>query len=101
MIVNLVETTWLVRYPWSVEITYDQGGESLGHEFKNSSIEQEYGIKTKSDSSANPQANTFVKRIHQVLGNLIRSFILRDTYVYAADPWIGILSSEAFAVRAT
>ena len=25
-IVNLVETTWLVRYSWPVEITYDQGG---------------------------------------------------------------------------
>ena len=26
MIANLVETTWLVQYPWPVEITYDQGG---------------------------------------------------------------------------
>ena len=33
-IVNLVETMWLVRYPWPVEITYDQGGEFLGREFK-------------------------------------------------------------------
>ena len=33
MIANLVETTWLVRYPWPVEITYDQGGEFLGYEF--------------------------------------------------------------------
>ena len=24
-IANLVETTWLVRYPWPVEITYGQG----------------------------------------------------------------------------
>ena len=23
---NLVETAWLVRYPWSLDITYDQGG---------------------------------------------------------------------------
>ena len=34
-IVNLVETTLLVRYSWSVEITYDQVGEFLSHEFKN------------------------------------------------------------------
>ena len=40
-IANLVETMWLVRYPWAVEITYDQGGEFLSHEFKNSLIEQE------------------------------------------------------------
>ena len=32
-IANLVETTWLVGYPWTAEITYDQGGESLGNEF--------------------------------------------------------------------
>ena len=25
-ITNLVETNWLIRYPWPVEITYDQGG---------------------------------------------------------------------------
>ena len=25
-ITNLVETTWMVRYTWSVDITYDRGG---------------------------------------------------------------------------
>ena len=30
-IANLVETTWLVRYTWPVENTYDRGGEFLGH----------------------------------------------------------------------
>ena len=25
-ITNLVETTWMVQYPWPLEITYDQGG---------------------------------------------------------------------------
>ena len=39
-IANLVETTWLVQYPWLVDIKYDQGGELLGHEYKNSLIEQ-------------------------------------------------------------
>ena len=44
---KLVETTWLVQYPWPVEITYDQGGVFLGHKFKSNFIEQEYGIKTR------------------------------------------------------
>ena len=57
---NLVETTWLVWYPWPVEITYDWGGELFGHEFKNSLVEQEYGIKTKHASSGNPQAKATV-----------------------------------------
>ena len=39
-IANLVETTWLVRYPWPVDIMYDRGGEFLGHEFKNILIEK-------------------------------------------------------------
>ena len=30
---KLVESTWMVQYPWPVEITYYRGGESLRHEF--------------------------------------------------------------------
>ena len=37
-IADLVETTWLVRYPWPVEIMYERRGEFLGHKFKNSLI---------------------------------------------------------------
>ena len=53
-IVNLVETMWLIRYTWPIEITYDQGGEFIGQEFKSILIEQNYGIKTEPDSSVNP-----------------------------------------------
>ena len=100
-ITNLVEATWLVRYPWPVEITYDQGGDFLGHEFKNSLIEQGYGIKTKPASSGIPQANATIERIHQVLGNLIHNFNLHDTYVDDADPWMVILAAAASTVRST
>ena len=37
-ITNLIENMWLVLYQWALEITYDQGGEFIGHEFKNSLI---------------------------------------------------------------
>lgn len=33
-IANLVEQTWLSRYPWQTLITYDRGSEFIGHEFK-------------------------------------------------------------------
>ena len=98
---NLVETTWLVRYPWPVEITSDRGGEFLGHEFKNILIENEYDIKNKPTSPGNPQANAIIERIHQVLGDLVRTYNLQETYIDDADPWIGILAAEAFAVRST
>ena len=79
---NLVETTWLVQYPWRVEITYDQGREFLGQKFKSSLTEQEYGIKTKSASPRNPQENAKIERIHQVLRNIVHTYNLQETYVY-------------------
>ena len=85
-IVNQVKTTWLVQYPWSVESTYERGREFLGHEFKNSLIEQEYIIKNKPAFSMNTQANEIIERIYQVLCNIIGSFNLHDTYVDDADP---------------
>ena len=63
-ITNLVETMWLVRYPWPVEITYEQGGEFLVHEIKNNLIEQEYRTKNKPDSSRNPQVNAIIEIIN-------------------------------------
>ena len=66
-ITNLAETTWLVRYPWPVEITYDRGEEFLGHKFKNRLIENEYGIKTKTGSPRNPQVKKNIERLHQLL----------------------------------
>ena len=38
-IANLVETTWLYRYPIPIEITYDQGSESIGCRFRTSLTE--------------------------------------------------------------
>ena len=39
-ITNLVETTWLYRYPRPMEITYDQGSTFIGREFRKSLIER-------------------------------------------------------------
>ena len=100
-IANLVETMWLVRYPWPVEITYDRGGEFLNHRFKNSSIEYEYSVKTNPTFPGDPQENTIIERINQVLGNLVSTYNLQKTYADNADPWMGIIAEEAFVVRST
>ena len=39
--------------------------------------------------------------MHQVLGNLVRSYNLQETYVYDADSWMRILWVEVFAVQST
>jgi hypothetical protein len=62
----------------------------------------DYGIKRKVISTRNPQANAIVERAHQTLGNLIRSFQLQDKPYYDPDdPWGGILTAVAFALRST
>jgi hypothetical protein len=42
-----------------------------------------------------------VERVHQVIGNIIRTFELESNYLDEEDPWKGILSVTAFAVRST
>ena len=49
----------------------------------------------------NPRANAIVERIHQVIGNIIPTFELENNYLDEENPWKGILSATAFAVRFT
>ena len=39
---------------------------------------EDYGIKKKPITTRNPQANAIVERIHQVLGNMLRTFNLEE-----------------------
>ena len=65
MIENLVETTWLDRFPWQMEIMYDQGSEFIGHEFKNYHIKGEYEMKGSPSTSGNPTSNKILERIQE------------------------------------
>ena len=44
-IANLVETMWLMGYPYPTQITYDQVSEIISCELKNCLIQAECGIK--------------------------------------------------------
>ena len=99
-VANIVEHEWLSRYPWPTMITFDQGSEFIGHEFQNM-IKHDYGIKAKPITTRNPQANAMIERVHQTIGNIIRTFELQENYLDEEDPWRGILSATAFAVCAT
>ena len=61
--------------------------------------ENDYGIKRKTISMQNPQANAIVECAHQMLRNLIRSFELQENpYLDSDDPWLGILAAALFAM---
>ena len=42
-------------------------------------MKKEYGIIVKKATTANPQANSILERVHKVIGNMIRTFNLQQT----------------------
>ena len=64
-------------------------------------IEQEYNVIKKPITKRNPQANAIVERVHQTIGNMLRTFSVHNTPVDEDDPWSVILSAVAFGVRST
>jgi hypothetical protein len=68
-IVNYLEQHWLTRYPWPTEIVMDRGTEFCAEVAK--AIRDQFGVTKKLITSRNPQANSIVERIHQVVGNML------------------------------
>jgi hypothetical protein len=99
-VANIVEQEWFSRYPWPTQVTFDRGSEFIGQDFQKM-IKEDYGVTAKPITVRNPQANAIVERVHQVIGNIIRTFELENNYLDEADPWKAILSATAFAVRST
>ena len=60
---------------------------------------EDCGIKLKPITTRNPQANAIVERVHQTIGNIIRTFNVQA--LNDDDPWTGMLAATMFAVRAT
>ena len=62
-------------------------------------VTNDYSIKRKGITKKNPQANAIIERIHQTIGNVIRTFqVQQDKYLDEKDPWGGILAATMFAV---
>ena len=84
-----------------MEIMYNQGSEFISHDFRTFLIEIEYRITDKPSTSVNPTYNATLGQICQVLGNLVQTFNIKETYVDEDDPWSGILSAESFVIHKT
>ena len=46
-------------------------------------------------------SNAVLKQIHQVLGNLVQTFNISQTYIDKNDLWTGILAAAAFSLLST
>ena len=63
-------------------------------------VKQDYNISTKPITVRNPQANAIVERVHQTMGNMIRTFMLQEmSNPHEAIP--GIFAAIAFGICST
>ena len=46
-------------------------------------------------------SNGILERIHQVLGNLVQTFNIQQTYVGENEPWMGILAAAVSKICLT
>ncbi len=98
-VANAIELTWLTRYPWPQEITYDAGSEFKA-EFQKLVLE-EYHIKAKPITVRNPQANAIIERVHGVIGDMIRTFDMSTIDESDSNPFEGFVSAICWAIRST
>ena len=96
---NKLETTWLTRYPWPQRVICDRGKEFMAE--VREMLEDDYGVKVNRITTRNPQANAIIERVHQTIGNMIRTFFVDDVELDENDPFCGLLSAVGFATRAT
>ena len=60
--------------------------------------QNDYGLKRKQITNRNPQSNATIERIHQAIGNIIRTCDVSN--IVNNDLWYGVLSATMFAGRA-
>jgi len=64
---------WLARYPWPLVCVHDNGGEFVGYQFQQ--LLEQCGIQDRPTTSRNPQANAICERMHQTVGNILRTLL--------------------------
>ena len=95
---KIFNSTWLARYPRPRKVIFDNG-----NEFKKDFLPllKDFSIKPTPTTIKNPQANAILERVHQVLGDMLRTKNLQQYDFDALDPWNDILASVAWAIRST
>ena len=95
---RLFDQYWLARYPRPKKVIFDNGSE-----FKKDFVPllKDWSIKPQCTTIKNPQSNSPVERIHQVLRHMFLTKNLRAQTFDYIDPFGSILASIAWAVRAS
>ena len=93
---RLLDSQWLARYPRPAEIGFDGGSE-----FKAEFLElcENMGLKPKPSGAWNPQSNSSLERVHQVVGNTLRTFDLDNAVLHPKEPFEEFTTATAYAIR--
>ena len=59
------------------------------------------GIKRKPSGAWNPQSNSILERVHQVLGDSLRALNLEEKDLHPQDPFEEFLTAAAYAIRSS
>ena len=95
---RLFDQTWLSRYPRPKKVIFDNGSE-----FKKDFVPllKDWSIRPQCTTIKNPQSNSPIERIHQVLRHMLLTKNLKEKIFDYIDPFGSILASVAWAVRAS
>jgi transposase InsO family protein len=97
-IAKLVNKTWLCRYSRWCHLIYNNGSEfKLHFEY----LCESYGIKRKPTTVKNPQANGIFERVHQVLGQMLRTAELDMAHSINPNDVDVFLDNTAWAICST
>jgi hypothetical protein len=91
-VMDIFHNNWLCRYTRPIQVTADNGSEFKSG-FKD--MCDNLGIKCRPTTSYNPQWNSIIERIHQVMGNMLRAFELEERDLNPNDPWNDVLQACA------
>jgi hypothetical protein len=98
-----LENNWFSRYPRPMRCVHDQGGEFIGIDF--TTIEEENnGVKLVPTTVKNPQSNAICERVHQTIGNTLRTMLLvnpPNDIITASDLIDSVLATYMHATRAS
>ena len=70
---NKFVQSWLSRYPRPVRCVHDKGGEFIGSEFQ--WLLNMFSVKDVQSTAKNPQSNSICERMHQTVGNVLRTML--------------------------
>ena len=93
---QLMNKSWLTRYPRSVQYICDCGNEFKG-DFK--ALMKTFYIKRKATMVKNQKANSIIERVHGVINDMLRTHDLDNHEFDPSDPWGDMLAGIAWAIH--